>query len=292
VRTIELSNHPADALRIARQRRAGREGTDWTEFAEARSRHQLLLRRAQNARDQARAHRRWLSWLRAAVAVRRLRRLAPVPPEAARTLSDDEARLSAGMAGEQQVAHEFGRVLGDDWVLFRGYCNRRGEIDHLLLGPPGLSAIESKHLNATVHCQGDDWRFDKFDRFGNLVEQGSLTDRRGRSPSVQLNEPADMLAEFLSGRGGKVSLLRVVLLTHPNSRRGKCRNPTVLIATSPRSLASQLRDSSPVLSAAQRARLEELIARDHRYHEARRPAGRPVSARAARTGRSVRSASK
>jgi hypothetical protein len=324
VRTIELSNHPADALRLARQRRAdgrlrgradgGLRGRadggpqDRAEFAEALARHQLLVRRAANARDRARDHRRWLTWLRAMLAVRKLRRLTPVPaltpvrpvprqppvrPADGTAPSDVEEKLAAGVAGEQQAAREFGRVLGDDWVLVRGYCNKRGEIDHLLLGPPGLIAIESKHLNATVSCDGDDWRFEKFDRAGNLVERGNLSDRGGRSPSVQLNEPADMLEEFLSTRAGKVSVLRVVLLTHPGSRRGACRKLTVHIATSATLLAGQLKDMPPVLSASQRARLEELIARDHRFHQARRPprpAARPP--RGARTGRSARSASR
>ncbi len=162
-------------------------------------------------------------------------------------------------------------MLGDDWVLMRGYCNRRGEIDHLLLGPPGLVAIESKHLNATVHCEGDSWRFEKFDKYGNLVARGSLSDRGGRSPSVQLNEPADLLEQFLRTRGAAVSILRVVLLTHPSSRRGRCRHPSVHVATSALALAGQLNDMPPVFGAAHRARIEELIARDHRYHEARRP---------------------
>jgi hypothetical protein len=143
-----------------------------------------------------------------------------------------------------------------------------------------------------VYCDRDDWRFEKFDRAGNLVERGSLSDRGGRSPSVQLNEPADMLEEFLSARAGKVSMLRVVLLTHPNSRRGKCRKPTVHIATSAALLADQLNDMPPVLSAAQRARLEQLIARDHRYHEARRPPRAAARPRGARTARSAKSASR
>jgi Nuclease-related domain len=295
VRTIELSNHPADALRIARQRRAGSARQGQAELAEVLARHQLLVRRAANARDGARAQRRWLTWLRATLAVRRLRRLAPRAPLAASAPPDAQERLAAGVAGEQQVAREFGRALGDDWVLVRGYCNRRGEIDHLLLGPPGLIAVESKHLNATVSCDGDDWRFEKFDRYGNLVERGALADRGGRSPSVQLNEPAMVLEEFLSSRHGPISILRVVLLTHPNSRRGSCRKPTVHITTSATALASQLNEMPPVLSAAQRARLEELITRDHRYHEARRPTRRPPSAsrpRGARTDRSARSASR
>lgn len=285
MRTIELSNHPADALRLARQRRADASQRGQAEYDEALARHQLLVRRAERARDRARAQRHWLAWLRGALAVRRLRRLAPEPPApAAGAARETEAILRAGVAGEQQVAAEFGKVLGDDWVLIRGYCNQRGEIDHLLIGPPGLIAIESKHLNATVHCDGDDWRFEKFDRYGNLVERGRLGDKRGRSPSVQLNEPAAMLEEFLSARGARASILRVVLLTHPNSRRGRCRNATVDIVTSATSLGRELADLPPVLAAASRARFEQLIGRDHRYHARRRPrttAARPPGARSA-----------
>jgi hypothetical protein len=293
VRTVELSHHPADALRIARQRRASGGRQDRAEFDDELARHELLLRRATNARDRARAQRHWITWLRAALSIRKLRRLAPAaPPAPVLHPTAAEEKLAAGVAGEQQVVSEFGRVLGDDWVLVRGYCNRRGEIDHLLIGPPGLVAIESKHLNATVHCDGDSWRFEKFDRFGNLVARGSLSDRGGRPTSLQLNEPADLLEQFLSSRGGTVAILRVVLLTHPNSRRGSCSHPSVHVATSALSLAGQLNDMPPVLGAAQRARIEELIARDHRYHEARRPApAQQRRQRGARTGRSARSAS-
>lgn len=295
MRTIELSNHPADALRIARQRRAASGRQNRAEFTDALARHELLIRRAAAARDRARAQRRWLTWLRATLAIRKLRRLAPEPPMTGSAPAEAEEKLAAGIAGEQHVVDEFGRALGDDWVLIRGYCNKRGEIDHLLLGPPGLVAIESKHLNATVSCDGDSWRFEKFDRFGNLVSRGTLADRGGRSPSVQLNEPADLLEHFLGTRGGTVGILRVVLFTHPSSRLGTCGNPSVHVAISALSLAGQLNDMPPVLGAAQRARLEELITRDHRYHEANRPPRRPGPSpqpRGARTGRSAKSASR
>ena len=56
------------------------------------------------------------------------------------------------------VATELGRALDDGWTLLRGYRNRRGEIDQLLLGSRGLFAIEVKNLNATVHVDGDRWQ--------------------------------------------------------------------------------------------------------------------------------------
>jgi hypothetical protein len=59
------------------------------------------------------------------------------------------------------VAAELGHALNGDWTLLRGYRSRRGEIDELLMGPTGL------------------------------LEQRLITDRTGRSPSEQLNEPAD-----------------------------------------------------------------------------------------------------
>jgi Nuclease-related domain len=281
---IELSNHPADALRLARQRRDEASG-DKAGYEEAAARHALLVRRAENALDLARARRRWLAWARAALAVWRLRRLAPAAPATSAPPSDEEEILRAGIAGERQVAAELGGVLGDDWVLLRGYCNPAGEIDHLLLGPAGLIAIESKHLNATVSCDGDSWRFERFDRYGNLVERGRLGDKRGRSPSAQLNEPADRLEQFLRSRGNTVSMLRVVLLTHPNSRTGDCRSASVHVLTSAARLAGELAEMPPVLASAQRATIEELVTRDHRYHENRRARRPPAGGAGVRTAR-------
>jgi hypothetical protein len=97
--------------------------------------------------------------------------------------TDTEEILKAGIAGEELVAVELGRALDDNWTLLRGYRNRRGEIDHLLLGPQGLFAIEVKNLNATVHIDGDRWQADKYDNYGNLVEQRPIADRKGRSPT-------------------------------------------------------------------------------------------------------------
>ena len=143
---------------------------------------------------------RWWTWLRLILAVWTEQRHASAKPDRNAGDTDAEEKIMAGIAGEQLVATELG-AADDSWTLLRGYRNRRGEIDHLLLGPRGLFAIEVKNLNATVHVDGDRWRADKYDRYGNLVEQRVIVDRMGRSPSVQLNEPADDLERFLAGRG-------------------------------------------------------------------------------------------
>ena len=121
-------------------------------YEKALARHQTSLERARRARDQARARHQWLSWLRLALAARRERRQAPRPPapRASGSTTDREEILVAGLAGEELVKTALDGRLDDEWTLIRGYRNRRGEIDHLLLGPRGVVAIEVKYRNATV----------------------------------------------------------------------------------------------------------------------------------------------
>lgn len=278
MRVVELSNHPGRMLSEARGQRQTAEQLERSRYDKAVARHEASVRRARRARDQARGRRQWLSWLRLALAVRRERRQAPRPPAlraggraggrvagqmGGRDL-DREEILAAGLAGEQLVATGLGRKLGDEWTLIRGYRNRRGEIDHLLLGPRGVVAIEVKYRNATVHCDGDDWRFDKYDNYGNLREQGRLADGGGRSPSLQLNEPADALQELLRARGHAVPVQRVLMFTHPRSRIGHLRRATVHVATSVDFVIDLVNGSAPTLTARQLSAMRQLIERDHR----------------------------
>jgi hypothetical protein len=272
VRIVQLSDHPGDMLRQAQQRDNKQQLRAPAQYDYAVKKHSAEVRKAEAARDQARARHRWLAWLRAVLAVRRVRRQAPAPPTATTVPSDEESKLTAGIEGERVAAASLGRALGDDWVLFRGYRNRLGEIDHLLVGPTGLVAIEVKNINGTVYCDGDEWRVRKFDKYGNLVEQYALVDRgkRQRSPSVQLNEPADLLENFLRSRGTDVALLRVVLLTHPRSKIGDCRRATVSVFTRTSDIVKLLGKVPQPLDEARRAKIQELIAADHRYHARRR----------------------
>ena len=272
MRVVLLSDHPGDLLKRAKLRGDKQHQRAMAQYQHALRQHKAEVKKAEATRDQARADRRWLAWLRGVFAVRRARRRAPAPPAPGGAPTDEESKLAAGIEGEQFVAEELGRALGDDWVLLRGYKNSRGEIDHLLLGPKGMVAIEVKAINGTVHCDGDSWRVDKFDRYGNLVEQYSLGDRgaRHRSPSVQLNEPADALEGFLRSRGQDVGVLRVVLLAHPRSKVGTCRRATVSVFTRTSEVTRLLTKVKQPFDPATRAKLENLIIRDHQHHARRR----------------------
>jgi hypothetical protein len=270
MRTIELSNHPRDQLRKIHQERETTKEHARSDHQKALARYDRELAELRQRRDTARTQHRWWTWLRWAVTMLRMRQAAPRPPLLGSQSSSREESIRAGIEGEQQVVERFGHVLGDEWTLLRGYRNRFGEIDHLLLGPRGLVAIESKHHSATVHCDGDSWWFDKYDRYGNHVEKGTLEDRGGRSPSQQLNEPASALEDFLARRGQPVPVQRVVMLTHPRSRLGTCRNPAVSIATSTNEVLSLLNSASSTLDPPRVSRIESLIIRDHEFHQARR----------------------
>ena len=242
MRLVELSNHPRGLLRDIQ----ARERT-----------------------DQPRRRRGLWTWLRAIFARPERRGPARQSP-AAGVPSGKEESIAAGMAGEQRLTAELGNVLGNEWVLFRGYRNNRGEIDHLLLGPRGVFAIEVKYHNATVYVRDDTWLFDKFDRYGNRVEHGRVEDRTGRSPSVQLNEPADELQRFLRSRGQPVSVARIVILNHPRSRVGGQRNATVHVVTSSRQIIDLVSKSRFELANERLVQIADLIERDHRFHDARR----------------------
>ncbi|HLK78680.1 MAG TPA: nuclease-related domain-containing protein [Streptosporangiaceae bacterium] len=270
MRVIELSNHPGDMLRDVSLRRQATQRQARARYEHALVQHQARVQVIRVQRARARRNRQLWTWLRLIFAVWAEQRRAPGKSNPGTADTDTEQRIRAGIAGEQLVATELGRALDDDWTLLRGYRNRRGEIDHLLLGPKGLFAVEVKNINATVSVDGDRWRADKYDNYGNLVEQREVADRKGRSPSEQLNEPAGELERFLHERGQRVSVQRVVVLAHKRSRVGSCRHPTVHVGTSADYVLSLVKDSTETLDERQRADAERLIRRDHDFNERRR----------------------
>jgi hypothetical protein len=255
--TIELSDHPGDLLTAARRRR---EDAD----THTRTKYDRQLRQFRQARDTARKGRRWLAWLRLALQIRKHKRGRPMLQSVP---TDTEEILKAGVAGEQRIARELGQQLSDDWTLFHGYRNTRGEIDHLLIGPKGLWAIEVKNINATVRIDRDIWLADKYDRYGNAVDHYVIADRRGRSPSMQLNQPADALRTFLAQRGQPAEVNRVVTLIHPKSRLGQHAELTAHVVVGTKELLALISAGKVTLERASAERLKSLIEQDHKFHD-------------------------
>lgn len=277
MRVETLSDHPGDMLARAVHERG--RGAD---------KQEARVEAVRRDRDQARAAGRWLRWLRLALAVSRQKRELARLRVFSRFPTNKEASIQAGHDAERRVAEELGSLLGDDWVLFRGYRNRRGEIDGLLVGPRGLFAYEVKYHNATVYIKGDDWWSEKFDKYGNsLGGLVPMADAHGRSPGNQLGDPVAALSDWLRKRGQQATITPVVLLTHDRARVGSSQNPTVRVATSVQGLSHLIGRSPATLDAKRRAVIEQIIRDDHRHHEQRlsRPDSRRSSRPDSRPGR-------
>ncbi len=193
--------------------------------------------------------------------------------------SQEEAIWESGNQGESRVANRLAGQLDDRWTLISGYRNNRGEIDRMLVGPRGICALEIKYINGVVHFNGDEWWRDKYDRYGNLVEAGEpIVDRRGRSPSQQLNDAASQLQGFLNRHGHATQISRVVVLAHDRSQVGTTANRTVNGVCTVRALDVNILypDDFPTLDPESVDHLVEQIEGDHQFHSNRR-GGRPRS---------------
>jgi exonuclease VII large subunit len=297
LRTVELSNHPDAMLQERRElerqqsQRRYEEKKERVEVAnrqmqdgfEARvAEHQTHLERLRAEHQGLRESWKWWSRRRAVARLRKAERetprapipfAVPAPPSEQpnhRAPTDEEAKLTAGLEGEQLVADTLAEALGDEWTLLRGYRNGSGEIDQLLLGPTGLIAIEVKHRNATVFVKGDEWRFRKYDNYGNLVKEGRMTDRHDRSPSQQVKEAAAQLEGFLRRRGQELTIDPVVVLSHPNARIGQAEDLTVVVAYDPAYVIELTEAGDTRLEPARLPTIERLIVKDHEFHERRR----------------------
>jgi hypothetical protein len=67
-------------------------------------------------------------------------------------------RWFLGRRGESAVTDAL-KTLPDDYVLLNDLMlpEGRGNLDHFVIGPNGLFAIETKNYSGYVKCDGDDW---------------------------------------------------------------------------------------------------------------------------------------
>ena len=186
---------------------------------------------------------------------------------------DDESRWRVGREGEDNLAEAFRRDLGDEWTLLKGYKNPGGEIDQILVGPPGVIAIEIKNYSGAVRVSGDMWMRDRHDRNGNLMSREPIADGGGRSPSVQVNAAASILQRFLNdwSSGAAVRVSRAAILTHANLKLGNVSNPTVDYILTLNDIRRRPSKSAMLNRPARfdrngAGRIVNLIQRDHQYH--------------------------
>lgn len=254
-----LSDHPGDELRrLEAAREADREEVE---------RH---LRLVDQRRLELRAQRGWWNIRARRHDEAEVMAMNLARPRLDSTLSRRYAQQAAGVAGEEQLTSAL-LPLTDEWHLFRGYVNRRGEMDHLLVGPGGVWAVEAKARAVTINVAGDHWTFEKHDRYGNLVGHGALVDGRNRSWGRQVTEVADELERFIHSQSVLASVRTAAVVLSNRARLGTVDDLRVdLLCVGPGQLLERLRDAAPELDAEQRRKTVNLIKRDHAFHAQRR----------------------
>lgn len=265
-----LSDHVGDELRAAEAAREAAHAAAMEAWEAACVAHATARAEARAAGKSAWRARQPLRWLRLllrhwALAWRAQPRQPRMAPPAAR-----ERQLAAGAQGEDRLAALLARGLDDSWTLFSGYRNRGGEADHLLLSAAGVLAIEVKNWNGTFHCSDGLWTRDKYDRYGNLVEEDEpVQDRGGRSPSDQVNAVAGGLQRFLARRDAPVRVTRAVVLTHERGEIGavdESMNLQLLARADQLDEALLRRVMTPLPEPVTTQQVARLIEKDHAFH--------------------------
>lgn len=290
MKLITLSDHSAEQENVereARQQRYDHARSEWSMLLDARrqriSGHRRELLQAIRQLRPLMALGSLFKWMGASLSSE------PAPP-VHDIPSEQERRWASGHAGENRVRSRLAGLLNDEWTAVAGYRNRGGELDLLVVGPSAVVAIEVKYLNGVVHCTGQEWTRDKYDKYGNRVEQGlPVKDKNGRAPNRQVNDSADALEKFLAARGMPVRVQRAVVLAHDASRLGEVKEPGVdfVATTASADFDAQLRrllegTGAPSATAIDVQGIVTLVQKDHAHH-ARRLAGQQASTSARRT---------
>lgn len=133
------------------------------------------------------------------------------------------SKLEAGLEGERQVAELLAATLDDQWTLISGVVPKGlpGDIDHVLVGPAGVFAIEVKHWAGRIY----------YDHVSNLWQRSNAresTPERVKDPTYLVKMGAQILSRAL---GVKVTPL--VLFTHEDVHFYGSEQPSVKVLCLP-----------------------------------------------------------
>ena len=177
---------------------------------------------------------------------------------------------TTGARGEQRLENAL-KWLTDDWTMVRGYHNGSGEVDHLLIGPAGIWAIEVKSSAIRLQVNGDRWWQEKVDRRGRVLRRQDARDRTGRTWGRQVGEVARNLERHLSDHGVEVRVRTAVVLMHDRAQLGTIKRSGIdFVGTDHRILMSRVAGQSEPLTVDQIGDVVGLVKEHHRFHRQRR----------------------
>jgi len=134
-------------------------------------------------------------------------------------------KYQKGMMGEASVADAL-KKLDDSYFVINDLLlkGRSGNIDHIILGPNGIFAVETKSLRGDIGCNGDEW---------TRRTKGSSSVMNLESPSLQVKRNAAAIGQLLHfasagdiGKGKNIFVDGIVVFTDPKAHL-ELKSPTV-----------------------------------------------------------------
>jgi hypothetical protein len=126
-----------------------------------------------------------------------------------------------GQEGEDRVAELIIQALDGNWHLFRNINlpgRNRGDLDLVLVGPPGVWVIEVKNFRGKYRNVGDTWEY----------RQGKKWKNASSNPSQQAHKNAIRLANFLKADGLNIFVNDAVVWANEESSL-TVENPSVAV---------------------------------------------------------------
>jgi hypothetical protein len=169
---------------------------------------------------------------------------------------------NSGAFGEDLVTRELEK-LDNSHYLINGVVipPNRGDTDHIVIGPTGIFAIESKNYGGEIECDGDSWTRYKVGRKGRRYDLSI-----GR-PSKQVKRNAKVLKDFIlkhsdeifNGEIPHIWVHSIVVFTNENVGLSM-KNPTVNVLRVVE-LSGYIRNKNPELKLGEKEikRIGEVI---------------------------------
>lgn len=160
-------------------------------------------------------------------------------------------RWRQGAQGEKATAKALRPLVRDGWTLVNDIDTGRGNIDHVLVGPPGVVLLESKNLSGVLSVAAGvlsvAWREEPDDGYEN------------RRLARQMKNRAQNLEQRLQRQGIEVSVQPLVVLWGDFSQGSVLNKRTGVAWVDGRQLQRVLRARPVRLGANERRRASDAL---------------------------------
>ncbi len=147
--------------------------------------------------------------------------LASIPDRITKRLEKQIEEHHRGQEGEENVVQLTIQALDGDWHLFRNIQlpgRNKGDLDLVLVGPPGVWALEVKNFNGKYRNIGENWQYQRGKKWKTL----------SKNPSRQARNNAYRLKNFLKADRLNAFVNDVIVWANPESPLF-VENPSVTI---------------------------------------------------------------